>query len=79
MFYVYAIISKVNNRIYVGMTSNIDKRLHEHNTGRTRSTKHYRPWVLFFTEPCESRSDARTREKYWKSGTGKEQLKTMSR
>jgi putative endonuclease len=78
-YLVYALHSKFHQRIYVGMTSNIERRIKEHNSGQCRSTKPYLPWLLIFTEECEDRIRAREREKYWKSGTGKEQLKKLSK
>lgn len=48
--YVYVMRSEKDQRFYVGMTSDVSRRLKEHNSGKTRSTKAYRPWVLFFTE-----------------------------
>ncbi|MBS1541864.1 MAG: GIY-YIG nuclease family protein [Bacteroidetes bacterium] len=79
MFFVYAILSQSDQRIYVGMTANIDKRLSQHNAGKTRSTKAYRPWRLIYSESLPSRPEARLREKYLKSGAGKEFLKSWSR
>ncbi|MFC2080248.1 GIY-YIG nuclease family protein [Bacteroidota bacterium] len=78
MYTIYAIRSDTDGRIYVGMTENLEKRLLEHNSGITKSTKGFRPWKLIFTEEAESRVQAREREKYWKSGCGKEQLKKLS-
>jgi putative endonuclease len=75
MIIVYAIVSLVDGRIYVGQTKDLEKRLKEHNNGTTKSTKGYIPWRLFFQETCENREQARIREKYWKSGVGKEKLK----
>ena len=77
MYTVYAILSLKDGRIYVGFSSNIERRVNEHNAGKTKSTKGFRPWKLFFTENVDSRIEARKREKYWKSGTGKEQLKEL--
>jgi len=76
-YFVYAIKSDIDQRIYVGFTSNVNKRIKEHNSGKTRSTKGYRPWKLIFTEECQSRIEAREKEKYYKSGIGKEKLKDM--
>jgi len=72
---VCAIRSKVDDRIYVGFTHDVQKRLLEHNRGETKSTKGYRPWVLVYTEEVDSREEARNLEKYYKSGSGKEKLK----
>lgn len=76
-YFVYAIKSEVDGRIYVGFTKDVQNRLKEHNLGKTKSTKGYRPWKLFFTLECESRIEARQNEKYFKSGIGKEKLKQM--
>lgn len=75
MFFVYVIHSKVDGRFYVGMTENVEKRLIQHNSGMTFSTKGYRPWILFFFEKYTTRDEARKREKYLKSGVGKEFIK----
>jgi putative endonuclease len=73
--YVYVIRSEKDGRFYVGLTSNVKKRVSQHNTGRTRSTKAYRPWKLFFFEECLNRIEARKRERYLKSGYGKQWIK----
>ena len=78
MFYIYAIKSTTHNRIYVGLTSNLKTRIREHNAGKTKSTKFYKPWILLYHETVESRTNARNREKYLKSGYGKEFLKTIA-
>ena len=75
MYTVYAIKSKIDSRIYVGFTVDVERRLKEHNSGKTKSTKGYCPWELIYTEKIEKRIDARKREKYLKSGVGKEFLK----
>ncbi|MHA6278840.1 GIY-YIG nuclease family protein [Salinimicrobium sp. CAU 1759] len=75
MFYVYALSSLEKNYIYVGLTSNLARRFEEHNSGKEKTTKGFRPFKIIFTEICNSRIEARAREKYWKSGIGKEKLK----
>lgn len=74
MITVYAISSKNHNYIYVGMTQNLEERLKRHNSGREKTTKAYLPFEIIFTELCENREEGRKREKYWKSGIGKEKL-----
>ena len=76
-YIVYALVSEVDRRIYVGFTSDINRRLLEHNNGQTTSTKGYRPWTLFYTETAKDRVEARAREKYLKGGSGKEFLKRV--
>jgi putative endonuclease len=74
-YVIYAIKSSFDHRIYVGFTIDLEKRIKEHNQGRTKSTKGFRPWVLIYYETAETRTEAREREKYLKSGCGKEFLK----
>ena len=77
MFYVYAIKSVNRNYIYVGLSNNIERRLEEHNKGENRSTKAYAPFILIYKEEHLTRIEARKREKYLKSGIGKEFLKSL--
>ena len=74
-YVIYAIKSSFDGRIYVGFTAALENRLKEHNQGKTKSTKGFRPWSLIYTETVTSREEARKREKYFKSGCGKEFLK----
>lgn len=71
--FVYVIRSEADGRFYVGMTENLERRLNEHNNGKTKSTKGYRPWILVHSD----RITARKREKYLKSGVGKEYIKLL--
>ncbi len=77
MYKVYAIKSLVRNYIYVGLTSNLERRLNQHNSGYSKTTKPYIPFKLIYEELCENRIEARKREKYLKSGIGKEFLKSL--
>ena len=77
-FFVYAIKSLEKNYIYVGMTNNPDRRFQEHNSGKERATKPYAPFRMIFLEKVGTREDARKREKYLKSGVGKEFLKNIT-
>lgn len=75
MYYTYALKSRIRNYIYVGITSNIKRRLFEHNSGKNKTTKPYAIFDLIFLEKYDTRPEARKREKYLKSGIGKEGLK----
>lgn len=75
MYTIYALYFK--DRIYVGMTNNVDRRILEHKRGKTKSTKNRGGFSLRIIEKCSERKDARLKEKYWKSGCGKEKLKNM--
>ncbi len=75
MFYVYALYSIRFNRLYIGHTSNIEKRLHEHNLGRVKSTKSFIPYKVFYFEEFETRFEAILREKELKGTKGRRFLK----
>ncbi|HEY0667499.1 MAG TPA: GIY-YIG nuclease family protein [Sphingobacteriaceae bacterium] len=75
--YVYALISDVDGRIYVGMAEDVALRLKQHNYGMSQSTRPYRPWKLLYQEECKDRKAARKRELQLKSGYGKEFLKSL--
>ncbi|MFA6260014.1 MAG: GIY-YIG nuclease family protein [Bacteroidia bacterium] len=77
MYFVYAIKSKVDGRIYVGMTTNIERRVGEHNSGKTKSTKGYKPWELIYSIEVGEWKEARKKEIYLKSGFGKTFLKNL--
>ncbi len=74
---VYAILSEVNKDIYVGICEDADKRLKEHNAGKSKYTKGLRPWKNLYREIQPDWKTARNREKYLKSGVGKEFLKSL--
>lgn len=75
MFYTYVLKSRDFSKYYVGHTEEIVKRLDEHNSGKTRSIKAYIPYDLIYFERFETRKEAVRREKYFKSGSGREYLK----
>ena len=77
MYTVYAIKSLSKKYIYVGLTNNLDRRIDEHQKGYNKTTKPYGPFMLLYTEEHSSRTDARKREVYLKSGIGKEFLKKI--
>lgn len=75
MYYIYIIQSRKNGRFYTGYTSDLRKRLKEHNNGKVQSTKGRGLFELIYYEACLSELDARAREKYLKSGMGKRYIK----
>ncbi|MBW2130399.1 MAG: GIY-YIG nuclease family protein [Deltaproteobacteria bacterium] len=53
------------------------ERLSEHNRGKTKSTRNRRPFNLIYQEECSSLEEAREREKYYKTTTGRRILKKL--
>jgi len=75
-YYVYALKSEDRNYIYVGLTNDVERRIMEHNKGYNKTTKPYRPFVLFYVEEFATRPLARIREKELKTSSGKRFLRS---
>ena len=71
MHHVYILKSQkyTNLKIYIGYTSNLVKRLEDHNKGTNKSTIYGKPWKLVYYESFVSKADALAREKRLKAGT----------
>lgn len=67
MFFVYIIRSAKIKQLYVGFTTDIERRLNEHNLNQNRSTKNRGPWKLIYYEAFLSKHDALVREKALKN------------
>jgi putative endonuclease len=77
VFYAYVLQSMKDNRYYYGYTSDLEKRQIEHNRGIVKSTRHRRPLHLIYSETFLSKNEAMDREKFFKSGKGREFLKSI--
>ena len=66
-YFVYIIRSLKDNTLYIGFSTNIDRRVAEHNSGLSRYTSAKAPWVLFYVEELSSKRDALKREKFLKT------------
>ena len=72
MAYVY-ILQSIHHteRFYVGTTQDIERRLLEHNTGKSHYTSRHRPWKLVVSIWFSAQDAALNFEKYLKSGSGR--------
>jgi len=77
MYFVYVLKSISHARTYVGFTNDIDRRLKEHNSGKSKFSSKFTPWEIIHTEEFELKSEAIKREKYLKSAAGRRYLKTI--
>ncbi|MEK7187113.1 MAG: GIY-YIG nuclease family protein [Patescibacteria group bacterium] len=77
MYSIYILKSLKVPRTYVGYSGNPIKRLGEHNAGKVSATRDYRPWKIFYRENGFSLKEAKSRELYWKSGTGRRNIKKI--
>lgn len=77
MYTVYVLRSLKDGKRYTGYTTDIDRRLAEHNSGKTESTRRRRPFIVEYVEGFASKEEAETRERYLKSGKGRDELKAL--
>ena len=80
MYTVYLLYSPQFSKSYVGYTSDLAARLISHNMlGHKGWTLKYRPWELVYTEEFNTKKEAMDREKWFKSGVGREFIKSRIR
>ncbi len=84
MFYIYAIWNKERGKIYIGQTSNLEKRLLRHNgvlknKANSFTSRNSGVWKLVYSECFAARKEAMTREKELKSFRGREFIKNLLR
>ena len=77
MYYVYVLQSLKDHGYYVGYTFNLQKRLKQHNSGKTRSLRHRLPLELIYWEEFEHKANAKDRELQIKSWKGGDALTTL--
>jgi len=75
MFYTYVLRSKRDKKLYTGFTDDLRRRLVKHNKGLVLATKDRLPVELVYYEACLDKYKALKREKYFKTGFGRNFLK----
>ena len=62
--FVYVLGSRRKNdrRTYVGWTTDINRRLEQHNAGLGAKSTRGRVWILLYSESCKTRNEAMSRE-----------------
>lgn len=76
---VYVLKSQKDGDNYTGYTTRITNRIEEHNAGKSKSTADRRPFELIYCEFHRSMKDAKRREKYLKSNSGRRMHKFILR
>ncbi|QIA08232.1 GIY-YIG nuclease family protein [Draconibacterium halophilum] len=75
--YVYILQSLKDGKYYIGYTTDVDKRICYHNSGKQRSTKSRIPFRIIYTEEFATRQLALKREKKIKSYKGGNAFKRL--
>ena len=77
MYYAYVLINP-KGKLYKGSTDNLQKRIKQHNAGEFKSyTRKLGPWELVYKESFITRREAEARERFFKTGKGREFLKKV--
>ena len=68
LFFVYVLGSRRKNdcRTNVGWTTDIERRLQQHNAGLGAKSTRGREWILLYSKCCKTRNEAMSREWYIK-------------
>ncbi|MEK7617878.1 MAG: GIY-YIG nuclease family protein [Patescibacteria group bacterium] len=80
MWYVYILQSLKNSFYYVGFTNDPERRIFEHNSSLKKNSFTYknRPYKMVHLEKYHSKIQAMLREKFLKTGKGREEIKKLS-
>ena len=70
MYYVYILKSCVDHKLYIGQTSNVEKRLERHNNRKVPATRHRCPFELVISKTFKTRSEAMKMERLLKRQKG---------
>jgi len=74
MCFVYVLRSRMTGRLYTGATSDLQARLAQHSSDQSFATKHRGPWDLAHSEEFDTWAEAIRRERYFKTGKGRDEL-----
>ena len=77
MYYVYVLKSEKDSKLYTGCTKDLNNRLASHKQGKVPATRSRRPLKLIYFEAYLTLTEAFAKERFYKSGTGREVLKKI--
>ena len=79
VYSVYILQSLKTEKLYIGHTDNLARRVKEHNAGYGgKYTRQNAPWALLYNESYPNRSAAVKRERYLKSAQGSQEKKKLA-
>src|SRR5688500_20112703 len=74
-YFVYILWSASLSKTYTGFTTDLSARVLAHNVGMKGWTIRGRPWILIHNEAFTDKVEALKREKYFKTGVGRDYIK----
>ena len=78
LYFVYILKSLKDGSYYKGYTQDLNKRLEEHNQGKSSYTSTKLPWILLYSETFTTKEEAIAREKYLKNSAGRRLIKKLN-
>ena len=75
MYYVYVLYSLKDKGMYIGQTAHLIQRIKQHQSGKVKSTKSRRPFVLVYMQKANSRAEALQLEAALKTSKGRRILR----
>jgi len=79
MPYTYILFSAKLNKYYIGACTDLQKRLHEHNTGHSKFTSTGIPWEIKYSESFETLQEAKKRELFIKRMKSRKYIESLLR
>lgn len=79
MFYVYVLGNSITGKRYIGYTNNLEERIRKHNTDHSGYIGQQGEWPLTYHEQYDTKAEALLREKFLKSGKGRDFLNSLSK
>ncbi|MFN3871851.1 MAG: GIY-YIG nuclease family protein [Ignavibacterium sp.] len=76
-YYIYILKSLKFDKFYTGYTNDLKRRLNEHNSGKSEYTRKFKPWKIDYFEECNDVEEARQKEKYYKSASGRRKIRKI--
>jgi putative endonuclease len=77
MPYIYVLRSTRTGAFYTGATTDLERRLEQHNSDQSRSTKNRGPWIRVHKEEFRTFAEALRREKVLKTGKGRDEIQRI--
>jgi putative endonuclease len=74
---VYILLNIPKTRTYTGVAANVNQRLKKHNDVKVPASRPYRPYKVIHIETYPTLKEARQKERFYKSTTGRRRLREI--
>jgi len=74
MYYVYILYSEKLDKLYIGRTEDLKRRIKDHNTGSSTFCKSGKPWKIVHYQAFVSKKDSIREESFLKTGKGRQRV-----